>query len=166
MSHSKLPSAVACLLVFAATAAVEAQSCSPVVVLVEVRDSMGRYVNPAALDSIVTTDPGKGPKRDFFDDHSPLPIPGDPKRYLWRSVSGCRLQVHRISFYQGARAMHLDFDMVVDASERDGPNVFLIEAPPLQPGTFRLRWDPLEPGGWREQPKRLEDDRWVPIPPP
>jgi hypothetical protein len=164
MSDPLYRSAIAGVLLFLAAAPAAAQSCSRVAVLVEVRDSAGHHLDPAALDSIITTAPGSAPERELFDGRSPPPVPGDPRRYLWRSTSGCHLQVHRISFYQGDRRLHLDFDMDVNTSRRRGPHVFLIQAPPLRSGTFRLRWDPAEPGGRVEEPKRLGSERWVPVP--
>ncbi|MBB4636866.1 hypothetical protein [Longimicrobium terrae] len=128
------------------------------------RDLAGRRIDPALLDSVVVTS-GEKRERVPFELYGPRPARGDTARYFHRGNSGCRLMLNRVTLYRGPRTMHLDFGMVLDSSRRRGPSAFLIQAPPMQSGTFRLRWDPMEPGGAFEDPQRLPAERWERVPP-
>jgi hypothetical protein len=140
-----------------------AQSCWPVEVRLEVRDASGQRIAPASLDSVITT-PARGDER-LRERSGARPAHRDTSSYLQLSGSGCRLQVDRVSLYDGAHAMHLDFDMVLDSDRRRGPSSFVIEAPPFRPGTFHLAWDPEETGGAPGAPQRLSDRRWKRVSP-
>lgn len=151
---------VGLLMTLAATSTAGAQSCWPVAVLLEVRDSAGRRVDPAAMDSVVTdTTAAPAPQR-MSAPYTPAPAARDTANLLQWSRAGCAIRLRRVSLYSGGRAMHLYFDMYVDTERRRGPSTFVVQAPPFQPGTFRLRFDPAEQGGTSQSPRRLTDDRW------
>lgn len=148
------------VMTLAATSTAGAQSCWPVAVLLEVRDSAGRRVDPASMDSVVTdTTAAPAPQR-MSAPYTPAPAARDSANLLQWSRAGCAIRLRRVSLYSGGRAMHLYFDMYVNSERRRGPSTFVVQAPPFQPGTFRLRFDPAEQGGPSRSPRRLTADRW------
>jgi hypothetical protein len=153
---------VGLLLALAAAEDAFAQSCWPVAVLLEVRDSAGKRVDPTTMDSVVS-DTIRAPRPVRV--RAPFvraAAPRDRSTLLEWSRAGCSIQLQRVTLYSGGGAMHLEFDMHVDSELRRGPSIFVVQAPPFQPGTFRLRFHPAEPGGDSRSPRRLTDGRWKP----
>jgi hypothetical protein len=148
------------LMTLAATSTASAQSCWPVAVLLEVRDSAGRRVDPAAMDSVVSDTTGAPRPRRMSAPYTPAPAAHDTSTVLQWSRAQCSIRLRRVTLYSGGQAMHLDFDMDVNSEKRPGASAFVVQAPPFQPGTFRLRWHRTEPGGAPRTPRRLPDDRW------
>ncbi len=152
------------LLSLAAAGEARAQSCWPIRVLLEVRDSAGRRMDPAGLDSATYTVRDRAPRTMGL--RGPNVRAGrDTTAALEWTGHGCHLRLQRVTLYEGGRVMNLDFDMDIDSARRLGPSAFVIRAPALEQATFRLRWDPSERGGSAEDPERLLGDRWERVAP-
>jgi len=152
------------LLSLAAAGRVQAQSCWPIQVFLEVRDSSGRRMDPAELDSATHSVPGRTP--ETLGLRPPNSRAGrDTTVALEWYGHGCHLRLYRVTLYAGGRVMNLDLGMDINSAQRRGPSAFVIRAPALQPATFRLRWDPAERGGPTEDPERLLGERWERVSP-
>ncbi|HEY0035558.1 MAG TPA: hypothetical protein VGB66_02660, partial [Longimicrobium sp.] len=125
-----------------------------------VRDSAGRRVDPAAMDSVVSDTTGAPRPLRMSAPYNPARAARDTANLLQWSRAGCAIRLRRVTLYSGGEAMHLDFGMEVDSERRRGPSTFQIQAPRFERGTFRLRWDPAEPGGSSDDPQRLTQERW------
>ena len=126
-----------------AAAPLPGQSCYPVGVRLAVRDAAGRRMDASRVDSVVVQPRGEHAPREvrvFARPYEP-PVLGDTLNTLFFGVSGCRLELGSATVYLGGQAMHLRFDIAMDSEMRRRDSVYLIEAPPFQPGSFRLRWN-------------------------
>lgn len=149
------------LLLPAPAGAASAQSCWPVGVLLALRDSSGRALAPAAVDSVAVHHGHRrlapravsGPYRDASGE--------DPASALQLALSGCRLQLDSVTLRLDGETMTLVMRMDIDSEKRRQGSVFFLEAPPFRAGRYRLRWDPDEPGEYLHPPLIPAAGRWT-----
>jgi hypothetical protein len=141
-----------------------AQHCWPVSVALLVRDGAGKPVARERLDSVAyTPQPSRdadfavqGARIDLNDGNAasgPTPV------IHWYGRGACRVDLREVVLYRQGVVMRLWMDLHVNSLTRPGSSQYVLDTPPLAPGTWRL--DVCGPPDGRMNAFAAIPPRWV-----